>query len=65
MKFGIQMHLFRHQALTKGQTLKAIKRLTDMGWDGIELFDSREIPASEILLESYLENKVLSLPDKE
>lgn len=48
MKFGIQMYLFRGKCLTKGQTLRTIRRLAEMGWDGIELFGCQKIPAQEI-----------------
>lgn len=49
MKFGIQMYLFRGKCRTKGQTLRTLKRVADMGWDGIELFGCQKIPAEEIL----------------
>lgn len=48
MKFGIQMYLFRNKSVTKGQTLRTLKRVADMGWDGIELFGCQNIPAEEI-----------------
>ena len=49
MKYGIQMYLFRGHCRTKSQTLRTIKRVADMGWDGIELFQSVNIPAESIL----------------
>lgn len=48
MKFGIQMYLFRGKSLTKGQTLRTLRRVADMGWDGIELFGCQKISAQEI-----------------
>lgn len=48
MKFGIQMYLFRNRCLTKGQSLKTLRTVSDMGWDCIELFGCEKIPAEEI-----------------
>lgn len=48
MKYGIQMYLLRDKCKRKGQTLQTLKRVADMGWDGIELFQCADIPASDI-----------------
>ena len=48
MKYGVQMYLFRSHCRTKEQTLRTIRRVADMGWDGIELFQSADIPAERI-----------------
>lgn len=48
MKFGIQMYLFRGKCRFKGQTLRTLQRVAEMGWDGIELFGCQKIPAQEI-----------------
>lgn len=48
MKYGIQMYLFRDECKRKEQTLQTLKRVADMGWDGIELFQCTDIPASDI-----------------
>ena len=48
MKYGVQMYLFRSRCRTKEQTLRTIRRVADMGWDGIELFQSADIPAERI-----------------
>lgn len=48
MKFGIQMYLFRNKCFFKNQTLKTLNRVANMGFDGIELFKSNNIPARDI-----------------
>lgn len=48
MKYAIQMYLFRGKSLTKGQKLRTLRRVAEMGWDGIELFGCQNIPAQEL-----------------
>ncbi len=48
MKFAIQMYLFRGKCRTTAQTLRTLRRVADMGWDGIELFGCSKIPPQEI-----------------
>lgn len=48
MKFGFQMYLLRSKCRTRGQTLRTLQRVAQMGWDGIELFQCTNIPAEDI-----------------
>lgn len=48
MKYGIQMYLFRDYCKTKEQTLQTLKKVAEMGWDGIEMFQGVDIPAANI-----------------
>ncbi len=48
MKYGIQMYLFRDYCKTKKQTLQTLKKVAEMGWDGIELFQGVDIPVANI-----------------